>query len=48
MAWHGVESLLQRTEESTAGTPLQSPISIVNVLIELGNVSLSYSSCYVC
>ena len=38
MAWHGVESLLQKAERSTAGTPFQSPIAIVNILIELGNV----------
>ena len=38
MAWHGVESLLQKAERSAAGTPFQSPLAIVNVLIELGNV----------
>ena len=38
MAWHGVESLLQKAERSVAGTPFQSPIAAVNVLIELGNV----------
>jgi hypothetical protein len=41
MAWHGVESLLQKAERSTAGTPFQSPIAIVSVLIELGNVCFS-------
>ena len=38
IAWHGVESLLQKVERSTAGTPFQGPFAIVNVLIELGNV----------
>ena len=38
MAWHGLESLLQMAERSTAGTPFQSFIAIVNVLIDLGNV----------
>ena len=38
MAWHGVESLLQKTERLAAGTPFQTPIAIVNVLIELGSV----------
>jgi hypothetical protein len=37
MAWRGVESLLQKAERSAAGTPFQSPIAIVHVLIELGN-----------
>ena len=37
-AWHGVESLLQKAERATAGTPFQSPIALVNVLIALGNV----------
>ena len=41
MAWHGVESLLQKAERLTAGTPFLTPIAIVNVLIELGNVSPS-------
>ena len=41
IAWHGVESLLQKAERLTAGTPVRTPIAIVNVLIELGNVSLS-------
>ena len=39
--WHGVESLLQRVERLTAGTPFRTPIAIVDVLIELGNVCLS-------
>ena len=38
IAWHGVETLLQKAERSTAGTPFQSPFAIVNVLIEFGNV----------
>ena len=38
MAWHGVESLLQKAEKLVAGTPFRSPIAVVNVLIELGNV----------
>jgi hypothetical protein len=38
MAWHGVELLLQKAERLTAGTPFRTPIAIVNVLIELGNV----------
>ena len=41
MAWRGVESLLQKAERVTAGTPFRTPIAIVNVLIELGNVSPS-------
>jgi hypothetical protein len=41
MAWHGVESLLQKAERSAAGTPFQSPFAIANVLIELGNVCSS-------
>ena len=41
MAWHGVESLLQKAEGLTAGTSFRTPIAIVNVLIELGNVSPS-------
>ena len=39
VAWHGVESLLQKAERLTAGTPFRTPIAVVNVLIELGNVS---------
>jgi hypothetical protein len=35
---HGVESLLRKAERSAAGLPFQSPIAIVNILIELGNV----------
>ena len=41
MAWHGVEALLRKAERSVAGTPFQSPIAIVNVLIELGNACSS-------
>ena len=41
IAWHGVESLLQKAERLTAGTPFRTPIAIVNVLIELGNVCVS-------
>ena len=41
IAWHGVESFLQKAERLTAGTPFRTPIAVVNVLIELGNVSLS-------
>ena len=48
MAWHGVESLLQKAERSVAGTPFQSPIAAVNVLIELGNVCPVTLFCYVC
>ena len=40
-AWLGVESLLQKAERLTAGTPFQSPFALVNVLIELGNVCSS-------
>ena len=43
IAWHGVESLLQKAERLTAGTPFRTPIAIVNVLIELGNVFLSFT-----
>ena len=43
MAWIGVESLLQKAERSAAGTPFQSPFAMVNVLIELGNVCLSFT-----
>ena len=39
MAWHGVEWLLQKAEKLTAGTPARTPIAVVNILIELGNVS---------
>jgi hypothetical protein len=38
MAWHGVNSSLQKAERSVAGTFFQNPFAIVNVLIELGNV----------
>ena len=38
VAWHGVKSLLQKAERSAAGTLAQSPLAIVNVLIELGDV----------
>ena len=41
MTWHGVESLLKKAERSAAGTPFQSPLAIVNVLIDLGNVCCS-------
>jgi hypothetical protein len=47
IAWHGVQSLLQKAERSAAGTPAQGPIAIVNVLIELGNVCpLTFHSMY--
>ena len=39
MAWHGVEWLLQKAEKLTTGTPARTPIAVVNILIELGNVS---------
>jgi hypothetical protein len=48
LAWHGVESLLQKAERSAAGTPAQAPLAIVNVLIELGNVCFSDEFYYVC
>jgi hypothetical protein len=38
VAWHGVKSLLQKAERSAVGTPAQSPLAIVNALIELGDV----------
>jgi hypothetical protein len=40
MAWHGVESLLQKAERSAAGITFQTPLAMVNVnfLIDLGNV----------
>jgi len=38
MAWHGVEVLLKKAERPLAGTPFQTPVAAVNVLIELGNV----------
>jgi len=41
MAWHGVQSLLKKAERPLAGTPFQTPVAIVNVLIEIGNVSPS-------
>jgi hypothetical protein len=41
IAWHGIQSLLQKAERSAAGTPAQGPIAVVNVLIELGNVGPS-------
>ena len=38
MAWHGVKMLLKKAERLLAGTPFQTPVAAVNVLIELGNV----------
>ena len=37
-AWHGVESLLQMASKVLSGTPFQTPLAAVVVLIELGNV----------
>ena len=37
-AWHGVESLLQMASKVLSGTPFQTPLAAVIVLIELGNV----------
>ena len=37
-AWHGVESLLKMAEKSLSGTPFKTAFTVVNILIELGNV----------
>ncbi|KAG5331634.1 hypothetical protein C0989_007829, partial [Termitomyces sp. Mn162] len=36
-AWHGMQMLLKMVEKLLEGTPFNTPIATVNVLIDLGN-----------
>ena len=37
LAWHGIEQLLQRTENFLDGTPFKTPVAVLNTLIDIAN-----------
>ena len=39
--WHGLQYLLKSVEGCLDGTPFKTPITAINVVIELGNVCSS-------
>ena len=40
-AWHGLQYLLKSVEGCLDGTPFKTPVTAINVVIELGNVCSS-------
>ena len=46
LAWHGIEQLLQRTEQFLNGTPFKTPVAVLNTVIDIANARYFLSICF--